>query len=170
MLVVGHYTAHILYPFARTGIYWIPLLTLLALWLYESYATYMAARIAGCAVACAWLLLYVLQIHPSYYPSFVTDAGTKQFVEVLRHMESGSRKIRLGVNWQLETGFNFYRYKYGLNWIAPVERDSLQRPADYYVLLRDDLPLIEKLKLQVILRHPDSEAVLAKPAPAQSSP
>jgi hypothetical protein len=170
LLVAGHAIAHVLYPFARTGIYWIPLLTLLALWLYERYATHLAARIVGCAVACAWLLLYALQIHPTYYSSFSMDAGTKQFVEVLRHMENGTRKIRLGVNWQLESGLNFYRYKYGLDWIAPVESGSLQRPADYYVLLRDDMPLIEKLKLMVILSHPDSEAVLAKPVRAQSSP
>ncbi len=170
MTVVGHAIAHMLYPFARTGIYWIPLLTLLALWLYERYAAHIAARMAGGAVACAWLLLYGLQIHPTYYPSFVTDAGTKQFVEVLRQMENGTRKIRLGVNWQLEPGFNFYRYKYGLDWMAPVESDSLQHPADYYVLLPRDMPLLEKLNLQVILRHPDSAAVLAKPARAQSSP
>jgi uncharacterized membrane protein len=169
-LIAGHSAWNLPYPYARTGIYWIPLLTLLALWLYARYATHMAARIAGCAVACVCLLLYALQIHPTYYPSFRADAGTKQFVEVLRQMENGTRKIRLGVNWQLETGFNFYRYKYGLDWMAPVESGSLQRPADYYVLLRDDMPLIEKLNLQVILRHPDSEAVLAKPARAQSSP
>jgi hypothetical protein len=54
--------------------------------------------------------------------------------------------------------------------MAPVESDSLQRPADYYVLLPRDMPLMEKLNLQVILRHPDSAAVLAKPARAQSSP
>ncbi len=170
MLVIGNKAAHVLYPFARTGIYWIPLLTLLALWLWKRYVTHAAARAAVSVAAWAWLALYLLQIHPSYYPPFRGDAGTKYLVEVLHRMENGSRKIRLGVNWQLVEGFRFYRHRYGLNWIEPVERDSLEQPADYYALLPQDLPLIEKLRLQVLVRHPDSEAVLARPAVVQSSP
>jgi hypothetical protein len=170
VLIVGHHVSNLLYPYARTGIYWIPLLTLLALWLYERYATHGLLRAAGCVVACAWLLLYALQIHPTYYPSFRGDAGNKQFVQVLRRMENGTRKIRLAVSWQLENSFNFYRHKYGLDWIAPIESGSLQRPADYYVLLPEDMPLAEKLSLKVILRDPVSEAAMAKPAAAQPSP
>lgn len=170
MLVAGHYIAQVPYPYTRTGIYWIPLLTLLALWLYERAATYTAARVAGCTLACAWLLLYALQIHPTYYSFFRGDAGTKHFVDVLRSLESGSRTLRLGVNWQLEQGFNFYRSKYGLNWIAPVERYAVEKPAEYYVLLPEDLPLIDKLRLQVVQRHPVSKAVLARPVQAASSP
>jgi hypothetical protein len=88
--------AHVLYPFARTGIYWIPLLTLLALWLWKRYVTHAAARAAVSVAAWAWLALYLLQIHPSYDPPFRGDAGTKYLVEVLHRMENGSRKIRLG--------------------------------------------------------------------------
>ncbi len=169
MMVAGHHSAKILYPFMRTGIYWVPLLTLLGWWLCERYAGHWVARTAWCAAACAWLMLYILQIHPTYYPFFRSDAGNKHFIEVLRRMENSSRQVRLAANWQLEAGFNFYRYRYGLAWLEPVKRDSLERPADYYVLLPDDLPLIENRKLTVIERHAVSEAVLAK-APAASSP
>ncbi|MCE5307714.1 MAG: glycosyltransferase family 39 protein [Acidobacteriales bacterium] len=170
MLVIGNKAVHALYPFARTGIYWIPLLTLLSLWLCKRYVTHTVARAAVSVAAWAWLALYLLQIHPAYYPPFRSDAGTKDFVEALRRMEDGSRKIRLGTNWQLVEGFNFYRHCYGLSWIARVERDSLEQPADYYALLPGDLPLIEKLKLKVLARDPLSEAVLARPAAVQSSP
>jgi len=139
------------------------------LWLCKRYATHWAARTAWCVVACCWMLLYALQIHPTYYPSFRGDASNKRFVEILRRLENGSRKVRLGANWQFETAFNFYRYRYGLTWLEPLERDSLDRPADYYILLPEDLPLIEKRKLTVIERHTVSEAVLAK-APSASSP
>ncbi|MCL5745680.1 MAG: hypothetical protein M1541_17435, partial [Acidobacteria bacterium] len=170
LLIIGHFVSNLLYPYARTGIYWIPLLTLLALWMYERYAKHRVARTAGWVVACAWLLLYALQIHPTYYPNFRGDAGNKRFVQFLRQREDGTRKIRLAVNWQLKPGHNFYLHKYGLNWITPLDGDSLQRPADYYVLLPEDMPLVETLNLRVILRDPVSEAVLAIPAAVQPSP
>jgi hypothetical protein len=170
MLGIGNKAAHVLYPFARTGIYWIPLLTLLALWLCKRYVTQAAARVAASVAAWAFLALYLLQIHPAYYPPFRSDAGTRYFVEALRRMENGSRKVRLATNWQLVEGFRFYRRCYGLDWIAPVERDSLKQPADYYALLPEDLPLIEKLRLNVLVRQPDSGAVLARAAAVQSSP
>ena len=163
MLVAGHHAANVLYPFARTGIYWIPLLTLLGLWLVKNYSKYSLARGTGYALACAWVLLYGLQIRPAYYLSFPADAGSKDFVQALSKLRKGSGKIRLAVSWQLENGFLFYRHKDHLDWMEIERTDQLSKPADYYVLIPEDQQLAGRLNLRVILRHPVSRVLLAEP-------
>jgi hypothetical protein len=160
--IMAHILFYLPYPYGRTGIYWIPLLTLLGLALLERFTSNAAPRAAGGAAACACLLLYARQLHGDHYPTFVDDAGTKQIAEVLLRMETGQRKVRLGASWQLAEDFNFYRVMHRLTWLEPVELDSLGKPADYYVLLPADAATLETRKLRTIFRHPLSRAMLAK--------
>jgi len=48
-----------------------------------------------------------------------------------------------------------------LRWLEPVDRDGLQRAADYYVLGPEDSGLVSQLKLRVIHKDPVSLQILA---------
>ena len=56
---------------------------------------------------------------------------------------------------------NFYRRMYRLGWLEPLTRDGPEGTYDYYVLLKEQAPLVRKLRLSVLYRDPVSGEILA---------
>lgn len=177
LLVMAHRGFGILYPFARTGLYFVPLfiLTTLGLWkqVESSRIASVVLRLPLLLFGAAWLLLFVLQFPASYYPQWSQDAGTKKIVNLIRERHAGMRqgKIRVGVSWTLEPGINFYRRMYGLDWMEPVTREMPSDTADYYVLLPPDAALAGTLHLSKLYEDHIAQAILGVPSsPPQPPP
>jgi len=160
--VAGHLATNVPYPEGRTGIYWIPLLTLTGLSiakLYERATPYLAIPMAAC------IALFAAEFRTSYYADWLYDVDSRTIVDQIRsHKPNVSgRKIAVQGSWQLEPSLNFYRVRDRLDWMADVERTEPKPGADFYVLLSQDSHFLDELHLKTIYRGARSGTILAQP-------
>jgi hypothetical protein len=92
------------------------------------------------------------------------DAGTKAIVNLLQQRRaSAPAQAPVGVSWPVVESVNFYRRLHGLDWMAPVTRESPACYFDDYAVLEDDLPALKRRQLEWLYRDPVAHAVLAQP-------
>ncbi len=175
ILVALHGAMKVLYPYARTGLYLIPLFTLTALALPASLGTRRrASRLVGgplWAVGAFTVLIYLLQLPTKVYGEWTYDSSTKDIVNLIRdrQRERPLSRVRVGITWMLEPSINFYRRIYSLDWLAPVERKDPDGDYDYFALLEADAALIKKRGLRVLFHDPAAGVYLAEPAGLRQS-
>lgn len=168
MIVASRYILHAPYPEQRTVLYWAPLLGLTCLGFMkrlhdDQRMGRMAAVLLGVFVVLC-IAQFVTQFNTRYYAEWAYCAATKDMMAIVRdrHSLRPGDKIRVGLTWQLEPGVNFYRVMWGLEWMNKVVRESPDGDYDYYILLFNDVSLVQRRGLKVLLRDKLSGAVLAE--------
>jgi hypothetical protein len=160
-VVVAHVLLDVPYPEGRTGIYWIPLLTLTGLALaklQERLTPILAVPLAACIV------IYIAQFRVSYYSDWPYDREDLAIANLIRdHKPAGDRKAVIQGSWQLEPSMNFYRVSDHLDWLAEVERATPKPGADFYVLLSQDAHFVNELHLKTVFQGKESGTILAQP-------
>jgi len=161
-LVVLHYAIALPYPYERTGIYFLPLMTL-------SVANLLTVESSLSKVGLVFLGLvifqYCLEFKTAWYEEWRFDAGTKRVFAEFQHLHDQSpRSLKLGISWQYEKSGAYYRNRFHMDWLAPLTRENLWKQSfDYYYILPDDTSILNDKKLRVLYRDPISNAVLAAP-------
>jgi hypothetical protein len=169
LLVAGHHFLGILYPVRRTGLYWIPLLVLTCLALAARITKTNWGRRAAipCAVAgVALAAQFLSQWNVSRYAEWPYDSDTRRVVKriIEDHKAHPAAEVTVGSTWGVEPGLNFYRQRYRLHWMRPVERELEGGKAlDYYVLRGDDRRLVEKLGLRTLYANEAGLIMVAVP-------
>jgi hypothetical protein len=161
-LVTAHLAADVPYPEGRTGIYWLPMLTLSGLTiakLWKRATPFLAVAMAGC------MAMFIAEFRVTYYADWPYDADTQAIAgQILsRKPTVPGRKILVEGSWQLEPGLNFYRVRDHMEWMAEVERREPKAGADYYVLLSQDAHFLDELHLKTLLKGARSGTILAQP-------
>ena len=152
----------------RTVLYWIPLFSLASVALVKRLLGGSRAQRIGAAPAIALMVLCVVQFatqfNTRYYAEWAYCAATKDMMEIIQaqHAANPDARVRVGANWELEPGINFYRAMWRLAWMEPVFRESPDADYDYYLLLHDDRSLIERRRLKLLLKDDLSQSALAK--------
>ena len=161
-LVALHMIIGLPYPYERTGIYLLPLMTL-------TVACAMRVRwkiLSGAALLflCAVTVQYALELKSGWYEEWRFDAGTKRVMqELMRVHEANPVPGRMGISWVYEDTATYYARMWHLDWLAPLTRDDPQsRDFDYYYLQEEDQPLVARRGLVILYRDPVSKAVLAR--------
>ena len=154
------------YPAERTGIYFYPLATLVCACLCQDLlARPDKARTAGIAMVVAGVAAgaaFAGQWTASSFYLWRYDADSRAILEQIGEMRKGTPgAVRIGVPWQLEPSFNFYRVTRQYAWMHPVDRSGPRGRFDFYVLRPDEMPLKEELRLCVVRTFPASGAVIA---------
>jgi hypothetical protein len=168
MIVASRYWFAQPYPEMRTVLYWIPLFGLATLALVQKLLAGSRAQRMGAAPAIALMVLcvaqFVTQFNTRYFAEWAYCAATKDMMEIVRaqHAATPDARVRVGASWELEPGINFYRAMWQLGWMEPVFRESPDADYDYYLLLRDDISLIERRRLKLLLKDDLSQSALAK--------
>lgn len=153
LLALAHFATGAPYPIDRTGIYFLPLVSLV--WLG------FAARIAAARVfAAALAVLFLVQFDTRRFALWEYDADTRALVARLAEAGKG-KAVRLAHSWQLEPSLNFYRVKNRYGWMPPATRDPIVRGADYYLLMGDDRALMDAFGLVPLAEGRISRTVLA---------
>jgi hypothetical protein len=75
-----------------------------------------------------------------YYKDWKWDQDTKFVIHKMKdeHERFPDKNIRLGVNWLLEPGTNFYRYIWDTKWLAPSHRRGINSRDDYFLVFKND--------------------------------
>jgi hypothetical protein len=160
-VLAAHLLFNVPYPEGRTGIYWIPLLTLAGLMLakiWERATIFLAVPMVACIAA------YAADFRVSYYADWPYDRDSKTLANLIRERKpTADRKLRVEGSWQLEPSFNFYRVSDHLDWIAPEERETPKPGADFYLLLAQDAHFVNDLHLKILFQGKESGSILAQP-------
>jgi hypothetical protein len=160
-VVVAHVLLDVPYPEGRTGIYWIPLLTLAGLALaklQERLTPILAVPLAAC------IAIYIAQFRVSYYADWPYDRDDRAIANLIReHKPAADRKAVVQGSWQLEPSTNFYRVSDHLGWLAEMERATPKPGADFYVLLSQDAHFVNDLHLKTVFQGKESGTILAQP-------
>ena len=160
-VVAAHFAVNFPYPESRTGIYWIPLLTLAGLLLakqWERATIPLAIPMAAC------IAVYALSFRVSYYADWPYNQDSKTIANLMRdHKPTADRKAVVEGSWQLEPSVNFYRVSDHIDWMAEMERGTPKPGADFYVLLKQDSHYLKDLHLKVLYQGKQSETILAQP-------
>lgn len=165
--VLTHYGFGWPYPADRTGLYLIVLyaLTLAALvsalrlrqdgW---RHAAWPLSALAGVLIAHS-----LVQFNWNHFHVWRYNADDKRIVEKLDaiHKQTG-RRLSVGISWQLEPVYNYYRERARAEWLPEFDRSGPRGDFEYYVLIRNDQDLIEERGLEVLYRGPVSGTVLAR--------
>jgi hypothetical protein len=159
------------YPSPRMLLFLLPLLSLPGLLSLRRFSgpKPLQQAILICAAFPLSVILgeYILHFSVTRYYGWEFDTATKRIAERIRqeHERSPRSQLRIGANWLLQEGLNFYRVAYRMDWMAPVTRDGPECYFDYYAFLEEDRPKLVRFGLEDIYRDGFAGAVLARPGP-----
>ncbi|HUS08789.1 MAG TPA: hypothetical protein VMZ52_20970, partial [Bryobacteraceae bacterium] len=158
-LVAAHYAVGLLYPYGRTGLYLVPIFSLM--WLLAVRDTGQWPRIQFLAAVpfCVCIALFVGQTNRTAYAEWLFCASTKTVAKILR--QNGA--VRVGVSWPLEPSLNYYRQRYRITGMQPITRESPDGNYDHFVLLPEDYSLVAKRQLKVVFQDDESKVLVAVP-------
>ncbi len=168
MILASRYVFDRPYPEMRTALYWIPLFGLAALALVKKLLAGARSQKIAAALIAAGLLICVVQFatqfNTRYFAEWAYCAPTKDMMQIIRarHAATPDARVRVGASWEFEPGINFYRAMWRLTWMDPVFRESPDADYDYYILLRDDVSLIERRRLKLLRKDDLFQSALAK--------
>ena len=159
-LVTLHLAVGLPYPYERTGIYFLPLITLTI-----AAATAVPWKVlsrTALLLLCAATLQYALELKSGWYEEWRFDAGTKRVMQAVnRAHDARPVPSRMGISWVYEASVLYYARVGHLDWLAPVTRaDPRSGDFDYYYLAEEDQALVAQRGLTVLYRDPVSKAVL----------
>jgi hypothetical protein len=157
MVVAARHLMGLVYPSGRSGIYWVPMMTLAVLGL-------IGRRYVGIPALVFALISVLLFAGGITTTEFQEWAGERHTKDAIRTIEArrGGREVRLGTSWALEASCNFYRERFRLGWLKPVEGTGADGDFDYYYLLDEDKALLGKRGLRTLFRDPLTGTVLAE--------
>jgi hypothetical protein len=134
----------------------------------ERRASGLASGLCTIAIA-AMVANNILCLNTAYNHVWRYDAGTKQAMQTMAALERqreprrSGQQVRLGIDWVFEPSTNFYRVKDRMDFLEPTSREGPEGAYDYYYLMTEDRPLIERYHLEILTVFPDSGALLARP-------
>ena len=150
------------YPSDRTGLYFLPLAgsALAVLAKQAPRIPAVAATVLGTLITAH----YLVQWNTSSFYVWRYEADSKRILDTIASAPRRAKAIvRVGISWQLEPAFNFYRTVRRWTWLTPFDRSGPDGDYNYYVLIANDRPLIARLALRSIYSGPVSGTVLAAP-------
>jgi 4-amino-4-deoxy-L-arabinose transferase-like glycosyltransferase len=143
------------YPADRTGIYFLPLVTLVLIGLARM------VPVAPYVLGGLFVLLFAAEFNTRKFYVWDYDADTRTIGEyIAAHRDPSAAVTRVGGSWQLQESLQFYGYKNQWTWM-----ELTNRPApgmDYYALIPQDRAVATgSLGLKTLYRGAVSQSVLA---------
>ena len=161
-LELGHRVLGIAFPLARSGLYFIPVLTLAGLCLIRQINR-RAAEWAMLLVS----VVYLLQFNVHTYGEWPEYANARSVIKAIRldassldapstkaatpaGIPAARRPVRIAASPGLDQVLNYYRARYALGSWPPVATGPGTGSFDYYALTRTDASLVTERHLRVI--------------------
>jgi len=165
--IATHYMFGLNYPVDRTGLYLFLLFGVA--WAIAASGTNRWTRGASGVLAGLLMLQFITQLQTRSFQVWQYDSGAK---DVARRIMEESRgkppaSIKIGATWWLQPSLEFYRRRYGVAALQPVQRFDVTPLGgfDYYVLDLKADPTIhdgDVKRLQPLLSEPAVGVLLAK--------
>ena len=157
------------YPSDRTGIYFLPLVTLILVGLAHAWrgeGPRRAASLAAYAVGVLLAVQFATEFNTRMFLVWEYDADTREIAAYLAaHRRPGPEIVRVGGSWQLLQSLAYYAVMRNLNWLE-LHKEKPVSGLEYYALTPWDRTTVERqLGLREIYRGAVSGSALAVPQP-----
>ena len=158
------------YPSDRTGLYFLPLVTLILVGLAHEWIRQSAWRAASFVAYALALLLaveFLTEFNTRMFKVWEYDADTRALGDYLAaHRPQHQEIVRVGGSWQLEQSLSYYAVSHNWSWIE-LHKEKPVAGFDYYALTPWERGTVEQqLGLKEIYRGPISGSALAVPQPS----
>jgi hypothetical protein len=162
LLALAHVAFQMPYPADRTGIYFLPLVSLALIGLASSIPSRPGA-VTAYTLAGILLLQFGAQWNVRKFLVWEYDADTREIANRISQNSAGKgpNSVRVGCSWQLEPALNFYRAKNAWTWMQPVTRAPMTEGFDYYAVAAWERPVAGTLGLTTLYQGPVSGTLLA---------
>lgn len=169
VMVVQFHLFSVPYAVDRSALFLIPLYLLYLLLLFD-YGSKIKSRLVGIMImAVTGLFLGLLLMHQvsclnlTHYYLWRFDASAKDAMQRISDLgrKDQKRPRTIGVTWQLEPAMNYYRFRFGVDWIPLIDRSSPDGEYDVYYVAQHERYVVEKRELTAIEEYPISGCVLA---------
>lgn len=147
-LVGAHYVGNVVYPFGRTGIYWVPIAVL---GLFAAIPGRLRTPFAILSLAA--VPFYFMACTPGFYEEWRMDAGDRRISTMIRQQSATPTVV---ASHALSYTMRFYLGD------GPVKRIEDKGEGQFWVLMMEHRPMIAEKKLDVIYTDPVSGVVLAR--------
>ncbi len=134
-LFAAHHLASVRYPLGRTGIYCVPLLTLLALALVKRWHVLTAPALL---LALAFVIPYGLRWNAHQYAEWGQDSALVRIATRIRSAQTSTKPVRISASHPLEQGLNFYSRKFRWRDWSEVKSLEERSPSEFRVLAPPD--------------------------------
>ncbi|MEN6534571.1 MAG: hypothetical protein ABFD89_12965, partial [Bryobacteraceae bacterium] len=163
--VIGEPLLFLPYPGDRTGIYFLPLvafaLPALAGALRDMKSPVRHAAIPLVVLSILLVAHQAIQFNWSRFQVWPYDADDRKMLDRLNELRGQRETISVGLSWQLEPSFNFYRETKKISWLRQFDRSGLNGDYEYYVIIPQDRDVIRERNLKPIYEGPVSGTILA---------
>jgi hypothetical protein len=161
------------YPMDRTGIHFLPLLTLSVLLLCAQLPRGMARTVGTVVtglISGAVLIVYALQMQVGFLYYARYDSGESETMNVILRDHAAStagaadRPFTVGGSWLHEPSLNYYRQRLHVSSMIPFQRDTVSRPQDYdyFVFTPNDGDHFDVGMMKFLWTDPTSGTIVAR--------
>lgn len=166
MLALFSYGLGMPFPYRRTGLYLVPLLTWLA-----AAALSRLPRPAMASVGMLWIAWLSANWDLRYYDEWIMDAGNRDIMQYVRRLIPAEGTKRLGATFPLDHGLRFYKNIWHLDWLdIPKGNKAADGTFDIHVIGEEEQPVIANRGLITRYQHALSKVSVAVPIEGETSP
>lgn len=171
-----HVVVKLNYPFSRTSLYFIPLLTISGLLIGRELSFRLPRyrlRTAGLVIAAAVVFDYAMSLNTRYFRYNAYDIISRDlFLTISRDAASrGLTKVRVCGTWWYASEIDFYRHRYHAEWMMPVDliglscarqanNSSILADYDYFVFIPAADPELVDTRLRTIFQDRTTGATI----------
>ena len=159
LLALFSYGLGMPFPYRRTGLYLVPLLTWLA-----AAALSRLPRPTLATVGLLWTGWLLANWDLRYYDEWIIDAGNRDVMQYVRRLRPAEGTKRLGATFPLDHGLRFYKNVWHLDWLdVPRGNKSADGVLDIYVIGEEEQGVVAKRGLITRYQHSLSKVSVAVP-------
>ncbi len=148
--ILQHYVFDVLYPMERTALFYIPLYSLLVVYLLAEYSLTLKASYE-IVIFNALLVIFLtapliyhfycnLNLKHSLEWAFDSEVKQRMQLVMMEHNNTmnWSHPISLSSDWNLEPAINYYRKMYSMDYLIPADRNGINESSDFIFCTRQE--------------------------------
>ncbi|HLW76918.1 MAG TPA: hypothetical protein VKS01_08025 [Bryobacteraceae bacterium] len=158
LLLATHLAFDFPYPADRTGLYFLPALTLIVAALCA--IPQRAIQSASAAILLLMVAGFALQFDPRFFFTWRYDADTDKIAARFAEFARLNPSARFALSWELEPSLNFYRETRHWNQLPRFVRQPMTAGRDAYAIILEDDGIVRELGLRIVYQGPVSGTVI----------
>ena len=168
-VILLHYFFKTNYLAGRFALFLFPLFVLNLGFLFEYFSKIKYRNIifaSSIIMALLSILYFSKNVNLNMYSEWYYDSETKNVMKELvvfhKKNESKNDSVKVGITWMFEPAMNYYKYRWKLDWMQPLDRNGLNDKDNFVYIMPEDSAKIEHKNYSIIFSSKSIKTVLLK--------
>jgi len=148
----------------RTALSYYFVFTVVLVALLDRLASYFPVPVifVGSIIALAFGFHMIWVYQPNHYRDWYFDASTGHALQLLEEQTEAGETADLSVSWLLQPTTEFYRIGQSFDWIPVMDRDGPSSDSEFWLIVQEDLSLVNFTEDDVIYKNEESGTWLVR--------